>query len=44
MLRLETGSLLYSAHKVYARHEFMICGPFGDYKEAEFSIFMEKSL
>jgi putative acetyltransferase len=44
MLRLETGSLLYAAHKVYARHGFMICGPFGDYEEDQFSIFMEKSL
>jgi len=44
MLRLETGSLLHAAHKVYARHGFKICGPFGDYKASEFSVFMEKSL
>jgi putative acetyltransferase len=44
LLRLETGSLLHAAHKVYARHGFTICGPFGDYKEAEFSVFMEKPL
>ncbi|AGI66022.1 putative acetyltransferase [Octadecabacter antarcticus 307] len=44
MLRLETGSLLHAAHNVYARHGFTICGPFGDYQDAEFSIFMEKAL
>lgn len=44
VLRLETGSLLHAAHKVYARHGFTICGPFADYKESEFSVFMEKTL
>jgi len=44
MLRLETGSSLYAAHKVYARHGFTVCGPFGDYDAGEFSVFMEKSL
>lgn len=44
MLRLETGSLLHAAHKVYARHGFTPCGPFGDYDAGEFSIFMEKTL
>ena len=44
MLRLETGSFLHAAHKVYARHGFTICGPFGDYEAGEFSIFMEKPL
>ena len=44
LLRLETGTLLHAAHKVYARHGFTKCGPFGDYKEGEFSVFMEKPL
>ena len=44
VLRLETGSLLHAAHRVYARHGFTKCGPFGDYEAGEFSIFMEKQL
>lgn len=44
MLHLETGSLLHAAHKVYARHGFVPCGPFGDYEAGEFSVFMEKPL
>jgi putative acetyltransferase len=44
MLKLETGSLLHAAHKVYARHGFAACRPFGDYVESEFSLFMEKPL
>ncbi|AKS44746.1 putative acetyltransferase [Octadecabacter temperatus] len=44
MLRLETGSLLHAAHKVYARHGFTKCSPFGDYEAGEFSVFMEKPL
>ncbi len=44
ILRLESGTLLHAAHKVYARHGFATCGPFGDYEEAKFSMFMEKSL
>lgn len=44
VLRLETGSLLHAAHKVYGRHGFLPCGPFGDYDDSEFSIFMEKTL
>lgn len=44
VLRLETGSLLHAAHKVYARHNFTPCGPFGDYEAGEFSVFMEKPL
>lgn len=44
LLRLETGSLLHAAHKVYARHGFKLCGRFGDYADSEFSIFMEKPL
>jgi len=44
MLRLETGTGLDAAHRLYARHGYAICGPFGDYEDSEFSIFMEKSL
>ncbi len=43
-LKLETGNLLYAAHKVYARHGFEVCGPFGDYPDAPSSIFMQKRL
>ncbi len=44
LLRLETGNTLHAAHKLYARHGFVHCGPFGDYTEAHSSIFMEKRL
>jgi putative acetyltransferase len=44
MLRLETGDLLHAAHKLYARHGFVVCGVFGDYEENASSIFMEKPL
>lgn len=44
LLRLETGTLLYAAHKTYARHGFAVCGPFGEYQDAEFSIFMQKTI
>jgi putative acetyltransferase len=44
MLKLETGNVLHAAHKLYARHGFTNCGPFGDYSAAHSSIFMEKSL
>lgn len=43
-LKLETGNLLHAAHKVYARHGFEVCGPFGDYPDAPSSIFMQKRL
>ena len=43
-LKLETGTGLDAAHRLYFRHGFSICGPFGDYVEHEFSVFMEKSL
>ena len=43
-LRLETGNLLHAAHRVYERHGFTRCGPFGDYPDAASSIFMEKPL
>ena len=44
MLKLETGNVLTAAHRLYARHGFISCGPFGDYTEAASSIFMEKAL
>ena len=44
MLKLETGNVLHAAHRLYARHGFISCGPFGDYTEAASSIFMEKAL
>lgn len=44
MLRLETGNKLNSALRLYARHGFEICGPFGDYSENTTSLFMEKPL
>ena len=43
-LMLETGNVLYAAHKLYRRHGFVECGVFGDYVEAKSSIFMEKAL
>lgn len=44
MLKLETGNVLYAAHKLYRRHGFTDCGVFGEYVEANSSIFMEKAL
>lgn len=44
MLKLETGTLLTAAHKVYQRHGFTFCGSFGDYAEHLDSLFMEKPL
>jgi putative acetyltransferase len=43
-LRLETGDALAAAHRLYARHGFAPCGPFGDYPAAKTSLFMEKPL
>ncbi len=43
-VKLETGSLLHAAHKLYERHGFSLCQPFGDYDANETSIFMEKHL
>lgn len=43
-LKLETGDTLYPAHRLYARHGFTLCGPFGDYAEGPHSVFMEKHL
>lgn len=44
MMKLETGDDLYPAHRLYERHGFSRCGPFGDYVEAIRSVFMEKRL
>ena len=44
MMKLETGDDLYPAHRLYERHGFSRCGPFGDYPEAIHSVFMEKRL
>ncbi len=43
-LKLETGNVLHAAHRLYGRHGFSLCGPFGDYTDAPSSIFMEKAL
>ena len=44
LLRLESGDDLWPAHRLYARHGFVPCGPFGDYREGPHSIFMERPL
>ena len=43
-VKLETGSLLHDAHRLYEREGFVLCGPFGAYEPAEFSVFMSKDL
>lgn len=43
-LKLETGDDLDPAHRLYQRHGFAFCGPFGDYGEGPHSLFMEKRL
>ena len=44
MMKLETGNDLYPAHRLYERHGFTKCGPFGDYAMAIHSVFLEKPL
>ncbi len=44
LMRLETGDDLYPAHRLYERHGFVRCVPFGDYAEGPHSVFMEKRL
>lgn len=44
IMKLETGDDLFPAHRLYQRHGFTICGPFGDYVEGPHSVFMEKRL
>ena len=41
LLRLETGDNLDAAHRLYRRHGFTVCGPFGDYREGLHSVFVE---
>lgn len=43
-LKLETGSELKAACKLYEKHGFQYCGPFGEYPEDPLSLFMEKVL
>lgn len=45
-LSLETGSWPYflAARALYARHGFMECGPFGEYREDPNSVFMTVAL
>ncbi len=43
-MKLETGNTLRSAHKLYERHGFVLCSPFGDYTANASSIFMKKQL
>ena len=42
--RLETGIDSHSAQRLYARMGYTHCGPFGDYPNDPFCIFMEKTL
>ena len=44
LLRLETGTGLDAAHRLYERHGFTACGPFGDYADSPHSLFYEKAL
>ena len=44
LMRLETGDDLYPAHRLYQRHGYRLCGPFGDYAAGPHSVFMEKRL
>ncbi|MCF2905776.1 GNAT family N-acetyltransferase [Octadecabacter sp. CECT 8868] len=44
ILRLETGTGLDAAHRLYDRFGFKKCGPFGSYEDSDYSVFMEKSL
>jgi putative acetyltransferase len=43
ILRLETGVGLDAAHRLYTRHGFRPCGPFGDYTAAPESLFYERA-
>lgn len=43
-LKLETGDTLHAAHRLYARHGFETCGPFGGYAANASSLFMTKAL
>lgn len=45
-LSLETGTGpgFEPAHQLYTRHGFVACGPFADYAEDPFSVFMTRTL
>ncbi|WP_328795304.1 GNAT family N-acetyltransferase [Jannaschia marina] len=43
LLRLETGTGLDAAHRLYRRHGFTECGPFGSYADHPQSLFFERS-
>jgi len=43
-LKLETGKGLDAAYRLYARHGFTRCGPFGSYPDAPASVFLQKRL
>ncbi|MBN8292290.1 GNAT family N-acetyltransferase [Rhodobacter sp. NTK016B] len=43
-LKLETGPRNTEAMGLYARHGFVVCGPFGDYPESPASVFMARRL
>lgn len=43
-LKLETGTGLDAAHRLYTRHGFIRCGPFGAYPDAPSSVFLQKPL
>ncbi len=43
-MKLETGSLLKEAHRLYVRGGFTECAPFGAYEANSSSLFMEKML
>ncbi|MEL6957823.1 MAG: GNAT family N-acetyltransferase [Pseudomonadota bacterium] len=43
-LKLETGTGLDAAHRLYERFGFRTCGPFGSYQDGPFSLFYEKEL
>lgn len=44
VVRLETGDKLTAAHKLYQKHGFTFCGPFGGYPEHPASLFMERTI
>ncbi|SEP14957.1 putative acetyltransferase [Salinihabitans flavidus] len=43
-LRLETGNALHEAIRLYRRHGFTECEPFGDYEANATSVFMQRAL
>jgi putative acetyltransferase len=43
IMRLETGHALEAAVKLYQKHGYQECGPFGSYVHDPLSLFMEKT-